>query len=239
MKDLLEKVLAHIPKYVRDLMSVLSGPKSFLRERNRGTGDELEQALIFLGMTFSLVFLIQFPLLYSGREFWAAFATQLGILLLTLVLAAFALRLAWKCVGGKATAVRLLETYCYLSGGATFLLIVPLMMSLLVLKEFVPYAFQVSTTLRDDAGRSILDPDVLLKLQAELALHPQAELAYTVLHYIGLSLVAVFAVIGWGAYREINGVSKAKSALAFVLLVIFCVPVGVAIGALQLLLVGR
>jgi len=57
MKDLLEKILAYLPVYIPDLIQLVSGPKRFVAERNRGQEGDAMKAFTFLGISLAIFLL--------------------------------------------------------------------------------------------------------------------------------------------------------------------------------------
>jgi len=50
MKELLEKILTYLPRYLMEFGSLVSGPKRFMAQKNTTEEDTFVQSLIFLGL---------------------------------------------------------------------------------------------------------------------------------------------------------------------------------------------
>ena len=71
MKDLLEKLVTLVPKYVEDIIGLTSGPKQFLTARVSTGEARWTDGLIFLAISFVLTFLVGFAVTaqFSGFIF--------------------------------------------------------------------------------------------------------------------------------------------------------------------------
>src|SRR6266481_7990927 len=72
MKDLFEQILKYLPHYLTEFGAVFSGPKSFIATKvGADAGDAFGEALLFLGISLTLVLLMYAPLLPAGKDFWS------------------------------------------------------------------------------------------------------------------------------------------------------------------------
>lgn len=96
MKDLLEKLVTLVPKYVEDIISLTSGPKQFLTARVSTGEARWTDGLIFLAISFVLAFLIGLPLARADADPMLDFASEGVFVLLYVVLYGYAVYLSWR-----------------------------------------------------------------------------------------------------------------------------------------------
>jgi len=220
MKDLLEKILSYLPVYIPDLVRIVSGPKRFVAERNKGSEGDLIKAFTFLGISMSIFFILQAPLAATGRDFFTDTASH-GIQYLFFIVAFSAvLRLSWNIVGGKANYQRYLLTSCYYAGATSIGLAIAGLCFIGVLRVFYreSYAlFVKAVTTVDPLGVSRAEPKVLRGIVV----------AFIVFLIVSVPTL-VWGIIGWGAYREFDQLSRPRSGLALFLTILFSLPLVVA-----------
>ena len=68
MKEVLEKILAYLPVYIPDLTQLVSGPKHFVAERNRGQEGDAMKAFTFLGISMAIFLLCRRFLWFPVRS---------------------------------------------------------------------------------------------------------------------------------------------------------------------------
>ena len=121
MKDLIDKLLAAIPAYVRQMIELLRNPREFVRKLDLGSDSALQDALTFFAISFGLAFLAQIPL-HPGKQNWeflfGASAVQAA---LAFAVSVALLIVSWKIVGGKLSFKKFIIVTCYFSGISTLL----------------------------------------------------------------------------------------------------------------------
>jgi hypothetical protein len=200
MKDLLAKMLALLPAYGMQVIELVSGPKAFIARRDLASPTAIRKALTFAGLSFGLAFIAQVPLLAEKQDkewMFGVLAIQaaLGFLLNVAILA-----LSWRLVGGRLAWKKFIAVTCYFSGISTLLFVG---VSLLAAGAF---NLLDSVHFKQMLNGAALDPDELL-----------ASLGFRVyLVIVGVGLLAVYTWIFfiWGAYRELNRLSKLRSGIA-------------------------
>src|SRR5215470_3178417 len=220
MKDLLEKILSYLPGYILDLARILSGPKKFVAERNKGDEGDLVKAFTFLGVSLSIFFILQGGFIAAQKFLTNAIMDGILYLLFIAIFSAI-IQLCWKIVGGKAEYQRFLITSSYYVGVLSIGFALGSLFFIGILRMFFPDAytwfvkFIAAPSLRDaynpDPSVSI---GILLAFMAFLAV---------------IFLTFVWALIGWGAYRELNQLSRFRSCAALFLTVLFSMPVAAAL----------
>lgn len=217
MKDLLEKILSYLPVYVPDLTRLVSGPKCFVAERNKGQEGDLVKAFMFLGISMAIFFALQAPLAVSGKEFVTDTGSH-GLLYLLFVVAFSAIvRLSWRIVGGKADYRRFLVISSYYAGGVAIGLALATLCFVGILRVFYPdsytlfISFVAMPSLREISSA---EPSVLSGIRVASAVFVVATFP-----------TVVWGFIGWGAYRELTRLPRFHSCVAFLLTIVFSLPI--------------
>jgi hypothetical protein len=213
MKDILEFILKYVPAYLNEFIAVAVSPWQFMATRNReNINHNLTNALAFLGITLCFVWLLQAPLI-NKDEFFSRFVSAIIHMLIIVVVFSALLRLCWKIVGGKADFKPFLITYCYFTGVVTFILVIFKLVGSGLIKMNAPEFY-----------RLIMSND---RAQIE-ALNVYAD------HYViigslvqlgGILVSIIWLAAAWGAYRQLNQLSKTRSVVAYLLFVLFSSPV--------------
>jgi hypothetical protein len=223
MKDILEQILGYLPKYLPEFLRVFAGPKSAISERNQGKSDDLKQALIFFGISFFLIFPFQRALIPNQQELWTHIAQSVAIALFFGLASAALIRLAWRIVGGSAPLENFVVVYCYSFGILLVIIMFCTLIPLGALKTFYPDSYTSVKMGLFSAHRSPFDFEGV----KDLYLVPGYWL-YFMLNSLLFLLPSVWYVIAWGAYRELTRQTKARSVAAFILSLIFLLPVGMS-----------
>ncbi len=209
MKDLAQWLLTQIPKYLSDFVSTFSSPKTFVGARNMPTDDFRSEALTFLAISFVFAVLLHTPLMSDEFRLWEILVLNGVANLLWVILVAAALRLAWWCMGGRAPFTSFLITYCYYFGVTLVLVKILHLCVLGVLKTFQPEVFEI---LRDFSRGQIPESTEF-----------SSTLPLAIL-FIGYTGVVIWLIVGWGVYRELNGLSKIRSLWAGIIFSLLCGP---------------
>ena len=102
MKEMIEKLLAVFPAYVRQLIGLLSGPKKYISSLDYEAPGALQDALIFIAVSCGIGSVVNLPLLpgtQNREEFFGLLAVIFAIdLLLTIAITV----LSWKIVAANS-----------------------------------------------------------------------------------------------------------------------------------------
>lgn len=205
MKEMIEKLLAVFPAYVRQLIGLFSGPKRFISNLDFDTPGALQDALIFIAVSYGIASVANLPLLpekQNREEFFGLLAVVLALdLLLTIAITV----LSWKIVGGKFDLKRLTIAISYFSGVGALLGAVPAWIGLGLAGLIDPVHLREMK--QQASGAALLDPIEVVKSPAFLIM-------------VGMICVGLFGgyiwnFCVWGAYRAMAGLSKARSGFAF------------------------
>jgi hypothetical protein len=200
LKDLIDKLFGALPMFSRQMLAMLSGPKTAIQQMDLESDSALQQALTFLAVSFGIAFIAQIPLLPEKQDKELLF----GVLAVQSVLF-FALNVAmtivvWRVVGGRLDRRKAVVVTCYFSGVSTIIFLTFSLVAAGVFKTLDPILYQQVMTF------NVIDPSSLLKSGG-----------YRVfLDLLGVGFLATSAWIlcVWGAYRELMQLSKLRSGIA-------------------------
>jgi hypothetical protein len=215
MEDLLKKAADLFPAYLRDLIALITGPKRVVAHK-LNKRSPLEPALLFLGISVAINFLLKLPLSEENPAIEILRTAAFSLVLWTL--AGSVIWLAWRIVGGSGSLVRTLAIAYYYFGVLEFV------MSLTVLA--------IVGALRT------IDPGVyatLLKAIHEgrvLVLFTNADLADTAALRVALGIVVLgmmaalaWIVAGWGGFAAIHKLHGPRASVALVVAAVLWLPV--------------
>jgi len=232
MKDIVQQILSYLPNYIPEFLRVFSSPKLAISERNQGQTKDLREALSFYGISFFLVFPFARILAPSQLDLWENIAQSVTLSLFWGLASAAMTRLAWRIVGGDAPLDRFVVIQCYFSGVCMIILTFASLISLGAGKTFYPDGYQAFTEMVLSGKFSPFDET---RIKEVIGL-PGFEF-YNIV-FLGLSYCSlVWPAIAWGAYRQLTGVTRLRSAIAFILTLVFLVPVGAAAYVIQRLFI--
>jgi hypothetical protein len=227
MKELIEKILAYLPKYLTDFGSLISGPKRFMAQKNTKAEETFVQALVFLGISLVLVVIMTAPLLPPGKDIWTYLGTIAVGLLLGVSLYAVALRVAWRLVGGNAPIRSYFVTYAHFSGVIVIVSTVFLLLGEGVFKVLEPdlYRQVIEANLNNQPMPNVEDSYVpLISLLINAA---------------GLFLASIWGLVAWGAYRQLNGLSKWRSFIALMISGLIAMLIAVAVFFIESAMIAK
>ena len=215
MKDLIQKVLAYLPRYFMDFGSLLSGPKVFMAHKNTNVDETYSESLTFLGVSIVLVVIMKASQV-PPDDLWNFVGGVSVTVLLGVALSAVALRLAWRIVGGQASVRSFFVTYSFFFGVVVVVLTVFELLGVGVFKVF-DHDLYVAVT----------------KATLEKAPPPQSDsmvpFASFLVLVVGYIVISIWSFIAWGAYRELNGLGKLRSFLAAMVMGVLSVGVTVVV----------
>ena len=225
MKDLFEQILKYLPHYLTEFGAVFSGPKSFIATTlSADAGDAFGEALLFLGISLTLVLLMYTPLLPAGKDFWSFAIPYYVSYIIEIPLAAMVIRTAWWIVGGRAPARPFFIAYAYYVGVASVLIGAIDLVASGFFKTFDPQLYQ-------EYSGSFEKPQSMedwVQSHTDL-IHRYAQSYVTltagVISGLGTLIIVIWGLIGWGAYRQLNGLSKLRSLVALIISWVLFIPV--------------
>jgi hypothetical protein len=213
VKDLIERVLSYIPTYLQTFASVLTRPKTFAATQRGDEANRFRDGLVFLGISIVVQILLAWNRLPAEREAYEAAGTQALIVAVSMALGMAQLLVAWRLVGGRAPAINFAIIYCYFVGVWNVTLSVLLVLGLGAFK--------------------FLDQPIYDAYIASLHAHApeppgleaSAGFRSLVLVFVaGVLLVSVWMFLAWGAWRELNGLSRWRSFVAAIIVLVTAIP---------------
>ncbi len=202
MKELFDKVWRALPAYFGKLLELLSHPKIFIRKLNVRAPGAVKDGLTFIGITVFVTLVAQAPGLLQMKDVLPV-ATIAVISVLGLLLSVGALSLAWRVVGGKLNFKTYFIVSCYVASVSTLLFLVFVLVAVGVLNALDP----------------VHAPELLKGDVSGGALNGVGAMVYLGILAVGVLGTLVWISVVWGAFRELNSLSKTRSAVAFAIFV--------------------
>ena len=216
-------MVAFVPRYVADFGSVLIRPKRFIARRNVQGEETRKESLLFLAYSVILTLLATIP----GRPLDTAMVLHLAeeVLLAAVELSLFAVILwaAWAVVGGRSTVRGFAVTYAYFAGVIFVLFAVVLLVADVIVMVLEPEMYEAAREAADLGAK-----ESERRLDEMGYLDRPAVMTGLALTAVGPWVALAWALLAWGAFRQLNGVGEWRSCGA---LLIACFLVYVAIAA--------
>lgn len=212
MKDLLEKILQYLPMYFIDFGQLFSGPKTFLQSK-RAEPNAFNNALIFISICLLLSNLMNYPLRPNNSDMLAQTMASGVLWLIAISLGAAVLMICWRVAGGRAEPQAFFVVYLYQFG------LVAVLSSAVQLAAF---GF-VKTVDRDRYGAFV----ATIRTGRDLTgvVNRSAAMGAIVILLSGIALCCVWQVIAWGAFRDLFGAGRGRSAFVALLALLLSIPV--------------
>jgi hypothetical protein len=220
MKEIIERALHYGPEWIRDLINLVSGPKTFLAQLDLTEESTRNRALLFWLGAGIVVFMSELPFSSQHDDVWMSFLQTTIFHLLAAVILAGLVKVGFALVGGKASFMAMFVLSLFISGVSRVIWAsgIPVSKAIVRLDEPDQYAaFEAATndmmSMRVDAAlqqfTAIGSPTILVALFVSVA----------------VSLAAfIWLIVAWGAYRQINEVTKRRSFFAFITVVLLQIP---------------
>jgi hypothetical protein len=215
-KDLMAKLIAALPNYIVDLTSIVSSPKRFVLQRASSAESPLIDALIFLVLSSAIALGLQLPFMQQNAF---DLSTQLSFSVLVIVAFGGVVCLAWRCVKGTGSIINHFVIHFYYAG----------VLDMIAACYFMSFIGIFRIADRHLCGEFMMaicrgETDwVLRNYERLMASNAGIPLQLMASFFVSVSLLWIIA--GWGAYRELNQLSRLRSAIAFILFVGFSIPV--------------
>ena len=217
MKELVLDAIRLAPAYIGDLLQLMTTPRRFLAERALAGDSSLMQPLLFLAMSFLLSFTITLP--WASGDPLLELATDGVFVFASVALYGYALYLSWRVVGATAPVQRFFVVHCYVAGvlkllqSATFLLAV----GVLRMGNQAGYDTMMTAVRSGDALWFARHAEELLRLTPWQI--------FAGIGLLGYGVMLGWVILNWSVYRTLTGLSRARSAMAFALFCLGCIPV--------------
>ena len=200
-----------------------------MAQENTKAEEAFERSLAFLGGLLFLYLVALEPFAPSGTNLGMYAAKNGVIFLLTVSLYATALRLAWHLVGGKATVRSFFVTYAYFFSVVSVALGFFILLSVGVFKSLEPTLYAQCMPTID---RSCID------LFAESFPNSLALKVSVSIFGVGFAILSLWSFVAWGAYRELNALSKWRSFLALLITGVLAWPIVLIVSFIGQAIIG-
>jgi hypothetical protein len=212
MRDLLQYIVTQLPKYLADFGAVLARPKTFIDGLDTQTDLIFKRSLLFLTFSLIVVIVMTAPLLRPGQDLWMYVGARAVGAVLCAVLGALVLRTSWWLVGGRAPMRSFFVIYAYFFSVGLVCFTLVALLSEGVLKVLDPDLYQ-----------QVLEARMGKRAMPDVVANAWSALSFAIL-LVGYFALVVWTIIGWGAYRKLNGLTRACSFYAYLIMWALCVP---------------
>jgi hypothetical protein len=220
MKEVFQKLVELFPAYFDNLLTLATGPKRFVAGKMSGEGRHIDDAMVFLAISFLLSWALKIPLVKSDP-----LIELVGdaVFFLTLAVSAgCALLVAWRIAGGKADARDVLTTHFYYWGVGLFIMAITYLSMIGILRALDPDLYKELLKAVEEGNA----PKYFLKGGERLFARRGFRFAM-VAWFLGASALLAWFIAGWGAYRKLHGATKRRSVAAGFLFLVSGIPVWV------------
>ena len=218
---MIREILIYLPRYLADFASLVVGPKRFMKNKNASENTRMEdtwrESLRFLAGSLILVVAMTAPLLPPGVNLWLYLGGQGVTWLLAVSLHAIALRLAWRIVGGQSTVRMFFVTYAYFFGVMSVISALFILLSEGVFKVFADKIYARVRELQRETEQIFLPRETLEQIPDFIG-SSIPTISFLIL-IVGFLFITSWGILAWGAYRELNGLSKWRSFIALTIMV--------------------
>lgn len=232
MRNLAERTFAQLPAYVPDLIALVGGPKRAIAARNDGDPDALHRALVFVGITVALGFILQAPAVGGHGDFLALAATMVAYKVVAILLFSAVVWAMFRLVGGRGDYLRTLIAYIYM---VSPLYLVGVVLGLIATGFVRAHDAELGLRLRIEPMLFLQEPELL---DAFAAAAPMLARGFQATNALALAVILAWFVACLGAYRALHGVSRGRSAVAGTLIALLLWPFTVLIAFLSLGIFG-
>jgi hypothetical protein len=204
--------LSVFPQYVDDLLRLLAGPKGFLRVRSPIPSGTWRDGLRFLAVSVLLTESASFPAM--GDVSMSLHIAGVMFLFWYVLLYGLATLVSWRMVGAKAPVDRFFANHFYIAGVVKLIMTSVFLLIVSVARAVDSVGWDKMIT----AAKTGHALDFFLKNGSTMADRPEW-LLVSAIGVLGYGCILMWVFMAWGAYREMNNLSRLRSAVAFVL---FC-----------------
>jgi len=124
MKELIEKLIAAIPAYIRQMIELLRNPREFIEKIDLDSDEALKDALMFLAISFALVFIAGIPMLPQKQNKEILFGVSAVLAAVSFTMSLLPLLVSWKIDGGKLAFKKFITVSSYFTGVSSLLLLI-------------------------------------------------------------------------------------------------------------------
>jgi hypothetical protein len=210
MKELLERIFKYLPSYVPELTRLIGRPKTTIAQFTAGAADDLTHALVFVGITVAIGFVLQAPTLAKDHDFLTSAGGMAAFKIVAILGFSAVIFGAMRLLGGRGDYLRTLAVYVYA--------ICPLYLAGIVF-HLIGQGI-VRSHSEQLATRLAHQPDLLLgtlAFDAFLDEAPVLAAAYLLVSLAQMVMVLAWGIVCWGSLRHVHQLSQMRSTMAGVL----------------------
>jgi hypothetical protein len=209
-KDFRTFIFARARQFLEDFIDFISGPKTFLRAASVYSSENLARAFSFFLILYVLVNLLFVFFIPPGvgTEKLAVFNIVYTIVFFTLCL--LVLQVSWLVVGARPPLRRVLLAFLFFSG-------IGVLIQMLLLVAWVMIAHPLDQTLAAVNHLEALSAADPVAADEYMDANPGVMLRLSLLvvaFVIYLVIDLAWVIVVWGAFRELAGTGRLRSALA-------------------------
>lgn len=210
IKDFRAFVVARGRQFLEDFIDFIGAPKTFLATATVYTPDNLARAFSFFVILYALVnllFIFLFPV-DLGAEKLVVFNIVYTIVFFTIAL--LLLQLSWLIVGARPPLRRVMLAFLYFIG-------IGVLIQMALFIAWIMIAHPVDDTVRAMDHFNALSARDPAAADDYLAANPGLMVQVTLLvtaFVIYLLVDLLWAIVVWGAFRQLAGTGRIRSALA-------------------------
>lgn len=232
MSNLAERAFAQLPAYLPDLIALVGQPKRAIAARNSGDAEDLRRAIVFVGITVALGFMLQAPAIGPHGDFLALAATMAAYKVVAILLFSGIVWGTFRLVGGRGEYQRTLIAYIYM--------VSPLYLAMVVLTLIATgfvraYDAELGLRLRVEPILFVQEP---VLLEDFISASPTLARGFMATNILAHAVVLAWFVACLGAFRALHGVSRLRSGIAGALIAALLYPFTVVIAFLSLGIFG-
>jgi hypothetical protein len=224
MKDLLDKIITFVPEYIADIIQLISSPKHFALERV-SKEQNITNALMFLITSIVAVWVIQIPIQRTTSQI--DLAEDVVVFMLETLAFGAAICLSWRIVRGSADIKTIFVIHFYFASVIRIIMTCGFLVMVGAIRASDP-------SLYTDFMDAICKAQIDFTLQNyDRIMSSRAGIPLIIVYLLFMIILAVWIVSGWGAYREVNRLSRLRSFIAFMLFALFSIPIIAIAGAIS------
>jgi hypothetical protein len=201
-------VLEQLSRYLPDLVSLVTGPKTAILRWTEPQKSDLRRPLVFVTVSVAIGFLLQLPQLGKEHDFATLVASMAVFKVLALVLFAGIIHLLFRAVGGRAKFAATFAAYLYIVSPLYLALVILETATLGVLRAYDP---ALGAAARLNPGQLVADAE---RMRMFVATAPGLAVAYELLSYSAVAVFLGWFVACWGALRQLHAVVRWRSVAA-------------------------
>ncbi|HEV7317876.1 MAG TPA: hypothetical protein VGO04_04600 [Ensifer sp.] len=216
LKGLLEKIAGLLPRYFLELGNLVSGPKEFVKSKDVYSDQAFESALVFAAITVLLLFITMLTI-YGINNLIVFLILGYAASFISIGLISMSIMLAWRAVGWKRAAKPIFVVMLYYYAAINWMTIILTLTYLGFLKSYAPtYHSSVLKSIRENEFNQLGNKFSVL-LETAPPWESNTFSLGSVVASLGIVFILIWIFIGWGAFRNLSGLQKWKSGVAFIL----------------------